>query len=388
MSLNLLHLSSGNLFGGVETFLRALGACRAPGLVHEFGFCFDAKAADAVRETGATVHRLPEARFSRPWTVLQTRRAARRLIRERRPDVVLCHSFWPHAVFAATVRKAGAPLVFWTHDTPKGEHWLERLAGRVPPDLAIANSHFTLTALPAIFPETVPRAMIRYPVEAPPPVPPETRAEVRRELQTAEDSVVIVQSCRMDPWKGHPQLIAALGRLRDVPGWTAWIAGGAQRPAEQTYLEALRAQAQGAGVMERIRWLGQRRDVPRLLAAADVHCQANRDPEPFGIAFIEALDAALPSVTMRMGGAAEIVDESCGILVDPGDISGLADALAALIADGDRRARLGAAGPARARALCDPATVLDVLRRRLADLAADGPGPGPIRRPAAVAGEI
>ena len=62
-------------------------------------------------------------------------------------------------------------------------------------------------------------------------------------------------------------------------------------------------------------------DVPRLLAAADIHCQPNISPEPFGIAFIEALAAGLPVVTSAIGGAIEIVDDTCGRLVpasDPG----------------------------------------------------------------------
>ena len=186
---------------------------------------------------------------------------------------MICHSFWPHAVFAPAVRRVGVPLVFWTHDTPRGDRWVERLAGRTVPDLAIANSRFTLAGLPTIFPDSVPREVIRYPVEPPEPAVLTTRAEVRREFQTPEDSVVIIQSCRMDAWKGHPQLIAALGRLRDRGDWTAWFAGGAQRPVEQTYVSELQAQAQAAGVIDRIRWLGQRSDVPRLLAAADIHCQ-------------------------------------------------------------------------------------------------------------------
>jgi glycosyltransferase involved in cell wall biosynthesis len=87
-----------------------------------------------------------------------------------------------------------------------------------------------------------------------------------------------------------------------------------------------------------------------------VHCQANITPESFGITYVEALAAGLPVVTSRFGGAMEIVDESCGVLVPPGDSNALAAALERLIVDRPLRAKLAAAAPARARTLSDPAT--------------------------------
>ena len=63
-------------------------------------------------------------------------------------------------------------------------------------------------------------------------------------------------------------------------------------------------------------------------------------------------------VSTRIGGAAEIIDGSCGVLVPPDDPPALAGALGALIDDPEARRRLGAAGPARARRLCDPAAAL------------------------------
>src|SRR5207302_1246255 len=107
-----------------------------------------------------------------------------------------------------------------------------------------------------------------------------------------------------------------------------------------------------------------------LLAAADIHCQPNTGPEPFGITFIEALYAGLPVVTTGIGGALEIVDGSCGILVEPGDPAALAAALGRLIEDRDLRARLGAAGPARAAALCEPRAQLQTLAHALTKLRA------------------
>jgi len=149
--------------------------------------------------------------------------------------------------------------------------------------------------------------------------------------------------------------------LRDLPNWIAWIVGGAQRPRELSYLNSLKKAAVTLGIANRVMFLGQRSDVPRILAAADIHCQPNTGPEPFGITFVEALYAGIPVVTTAMGGAQEIVDDSCGILVRPDDPEALAAALRHLVQEGGLRKRLGAAGPNRARQLCDPATQIAKL---------------------------
>jgi glycosyltransferase involved in cell wall biosynthesis len=193
------------------------------------------------------------------------------------------------------------------------------------------------------------------------------RSRLRAELGAGEGDVVIVQTSRMQGWKGQRLLLEALGRLRQLPGWRAWVAGGAQRPEEEAYLAGLRAQAQILGLTERVRFLGQRSDVPRLLRAADLHCQPNTDADSFGIAFVEALQAGLPVVTTAMGGPLEIVDATCGVLV-PAEPAPLAEALRRLIEDPGTRARLGAAGPARAATLCDPSVYLRSLDEALRDV--------------------
>ena len=162
----------------------------------------------------------------------------------------------------------------------------------------------------------------------------------------------------MEAWKGHTALIEALAALGHVPGWTAWIAGGAQRPSERVYVLSVRRAVTAAGLEPRVRFTGERADIARLAAAADIYCQVNRDPEPFGVAFIEALGAGLPVVTTAAGGAPEIVANDCGRLVAPGDTTALTTALSELIRSAPLRRTLGARGPARARALCDGPTQL------------------------------
>ena len=87
---------------------------------------------------------------------------------------------------------------------------------------------------------------------------------------------------------------------------------------------ALKTRAVSLGIADRVRFVGQRADVPQLMAAADIFCQPTRAPEPFGLVFVEALSQSLPVVTFAMGGPAEIVDETCGVLLPPGRTDELA----------------------------------------------------------------
>ena len=98
---------------------------------------------------------------------------------------------------------------------------------------------------------------------------------------------------------------------------------------------------------------------PQLLAGADMFCQPKQGPEPFGIVFMEALWAGCPVVTTAMGGALEILDESCGILAEPDSPDSLAAALDRLIQSPELARPVGAGGAsscsAALRAWCSDA---------------------------------
>ncbi|HEX5272185.1 MAG TPA: glycosyltransferase family 4 protein [Gemmataceae bacterium] len=367
-----LHVYAGNLFGGVENLLLTLARQRAlcPAMEPSFALCFEGRLSAGLRESGAAVHSPGPVRVSRPWTLWRARRRLRRLLGQERPDVVIHHGCWPHAVFAPVARSRSVPFVFWAHDLPTGRHWLERWARRTRPDLVLANSRATDAALVRLF-DDLPRAVLYCPVPAVRPDAGPNRARLRESLGTAPDSVVVLQASRLERWKGQALLLRALARLRHDPRWTCWLAGGPQRPAEAVYLAELRESAGDLGIAGRVRFLGERADVPGLLAAADIHCQPNTGPEPFGLAFVEALGAARPVVATALGGALEIIDDTCGLLVSP-DALPLAEGLRRLIHDAGLRARLGSAGPARARALCDPARQIGRLYELLAGVVGRG----------------
>jgi glycosyltransferase involved in cell wall biosynthesis len=363
--MRVLHVHSGNLYGGVETMLTTLARRRdaCPEMEPHFALCFEGRLGEELVASGARVHRLPNVRVSRPSTVLRARRALATLLRGERFDVVICHSSWSHAVFGKVVRAAHLALAFWSHDAATGTHWLERWARRTPPDLAVCNSDYTARALRSFFPDT--RAEVVYcPLDLPDLAPyrtPESRAAVRAELDTPPGAAVIIQVSRMEECKGHSLHLRALGSLLNREGWVCWMVGGGQRPQERSYEARLKAEADALGLTSRLRFPGQRRDVPRLLAAADIYSQPNTAPESFGLTLVEAMHAGLPVVTTAIGGACEVLDDSCGLLVPPDAPAELAAQLRRLLEDERLRTRFKETGPARARLLCDPRTQVEGL---------------------------
>lgn len=365
--MRVLHLVPGNLFGGVETFIAFLARERglAPDVDQHFALCFEGRLSEAISGTGAPLHLLGAMRTSRPWTVLRGRHELRALLARTHFDVALTHSSWSHAMFAPVLARAGIPIVFYLHGPIDGVVWLDRWAMRVRPTTMIGVSRDTLRTGRLLFP-TVAAEVLNYPIPASFALADDARASVRAELGAGADEVVLLQASRADRWKGHDRLLDALGLLRDVPGWTLWMAGGAQRPQERDFLAELKDQVQRLGLAKRVSFLGERRDVPRLLAGADVYCQANVGAEGFSLAFMEASAAGKPIVTTRLGGAPELIDETSGMLVPVGDSAAFAAALRRLIEDGELRLRMGVNARRRVWELCDPAARVRDLERILA----------------------
>jgi len=107
---------------------------------------------------------------------------------------------------------------------------------------------------------------------------------------------------------------------------------------------ALEEQARANGIADRVRFLGWRRDLDTLYAASDVFLLTSRN-EGTPVALIESLAAAVPGVSTDVGGVRDVVDnDRVGLLAPFGDARALAEHVDALLADRDRRRRMGEAG--------------------------------------------
>ena len=366
-TLKVLNVYAGNLYGGIESMLFTLARTKGevPGFDMDFALCFPGRLMDELRSTKATTHDLGPVRARYFWQVYRARHRLKTVLKKTRYDAVILHASWPYAIFAPVVRQAGIPLIYWQHDLASAnpQSKIEKVAARIKPNFIISNSHFSAKTLVNLFPQ-IPYKVLYYPVL--PSIPAadsaSQRTSVRQELQTPLDHVVITLTARLESWTGHHLLLDALSNLHDLPGWTAWIVGGPQRPAEHSYLAGLKQKAQQYAIEDRVVFVGQRNDVRRLLYASDIHCQPNTGPEPFGIAFIEALYCGLPLVTTAIGAAVEIVDTSCGQTVPADESKALSEALRELITNTTKRQTLSAYGPTRAADLCDPGKSIRELR--------------------------
>ncbi|MGH7316501.1 MAG: glycosyltransferase, partial [Candidatus Rokuibacteriota bacterium] len=147
------------------------------------------------------------------------------------------------------------------------------------------------------------------------------RRAARGALGIPEGSVAIGSVGRLDPVKDHAGLIQAFGGVSDDPRALLFIAGEGPCRAE---LEAL---IEARGLARRVRLLGERHDIPQVLAALDVFVLSSLG-EGIANAILEAMATGLPVVATRVGGNPElVVDASTGLLVPPRSPEALSSAL-------------------------------------------------------------
>jgi glycosyltransferase involved in cell wall biosynthesis len=152
--------------------------------------------------------------------------------------------------------------------------------------------------------------------------------ELRRALGLPAGPLVGVFS-RLAAWKGQHILVQALAEL---PGVNCIIAGDALF-GETEYAARLSRMVAELGLGDRVRFLGHRDDVPKLMKAVDVMVHPSIDPEPFGRTLVEAMLAGVPVVATNAGAAPDILEDGkAGTLIPPNDPHALAGALAAVLA--------------------------------------------------------
>ena len=344
--------------GGTEShLLELLPALEMRGF-EVASFCFTEKGAraDRLEQAGIAVHAAPEFGGRRKRSLLAPIRIAGgaatlfALVRRLRPSIMHFFLPGPYLAGAPVAIAARVPIKIMSRRSLNDyqRNWpgaaaAERLL-HSHMDALLGNARAVTAELKQ---EGVPKAKVhliyngvRLPASAP------SRAAARAALGLDQDAFVAVTVATLFPYKGHLDLIAALSQIapRLPEPWVVLLAGrdGGNRAA----IEAAIAEA---GLGAHIRLLGERDDVPALLAAADLGVLTPVRNEGFSNAILESMAAGLPMVVTDVGGNAEaVIDGETGLVVPPHDPEALETAILKLANDPELRRAMGRAGRVRA----------------------------------------
>jgi len=333
---------------------------------HEvIGACAEGPFLDLPRSEGFRVEHVPMARSLNPVAQAKCLAALVALMRREKPDLVHAHMPISGLLARAAARIAGVPRIAYTcHGflfNQPGPAWraklslaLERAAGRITDTyLTVSEEEAGDARRLGIHPNAVPVLNGRDPVRFHPDA--EARAAIRAEFSAADTDCVVVAVSRLVRHKGYPELLQA---MQATPAnCVLWVVGERLATDHGEDLDPHFARAEAA-LPGRVKRLGYRHDVPRILAAADAFALPSHF-EGLPMSIIEAMLTGLPVVATDIRGPREqVVEGETGFLVPPATVEPLAEALTKLAADAALRARLGKAGLARALDRFDEAKIV------------------------------
>lgn len=345
-TIHVVHLIEALEVGGVETNLASLlKRIRKGGFVLEV-WCLlvEGTVAAWMKREGIPVRSLGGKRNHTFFNIWRTYRA----LKHARPLILHCHDFPAGVIGRIAGILAGVPVLF-SHfyaprepsEVPSRDRWIESLLLRrteriFAGSLAVRENIASLYDLPIDKIELVYNC-----VESDLLSHPSDVLTVRAELGIKEGSFVITDISRLVPHKGHRVLFEAISRLVSQRQnlMVLLVGEGPERPA-------LEAEAKRLGLNGIVRFLGFREDLSNILALSDLVVLPSFR-EGFGIVLAEAGLFGKPVVATRTGGAKEVVlHGKTGFLVEPGDISALAEAIQTFLDHPELREVFGREGKA------------------------------------------
>ena len=164
------------------------------------------------------------------------------------------------------------------------------------------------------------------------------RRAVRQELAISEEEIVVSSAGKIHYGKGSLDLLSAFTSLAALYGGLKlmYIGEGEQRAEVEE-------EAGRLGLSHRVVCTGFRHDIERYMAAVDIFVLPSKTYESFGMVLIEAMATGIPVIGSRLGGIPEIIEHGTnGILVEPGNVEELTQAIKLLVDEPALRGRLAA----------------------------------------------
>lgn len=267
----------------------------------------------------------------------------RNYIRDQQFDIVHTHSFYPNVPGRIAAKLAGAPVIIahqhslFSQKCKRTKHkWYEKILAPFT-DKIIAVSHCVkedYVNYTGVSPQKV--EVIYNGIDLEPFTREYDIAQLKQELGI-EDRIIIGSIGRIRWVKNYPALIAAADKVRyAIPNVVFIIAGD----GPEHYKKKLISQIQQLNLQDYVKLIGYREDVPALIQMFDI-CVLPSRFEGFPGVVLEFLASRKPIVATNSGGHSEILkDGENGLLVTPGDVNQLAQAIVTLIKNQSLKKRL------------------------------------------------
>ncbi len=327
----------------------------------------DGPAADHFRALGVDVTYIPEAtafyRTSNPLQLLRFAAAsiigaARVGAYIRAQGIDLVHSTTAQCwVGGIAARLAGVPSIYHVHDvtlgSPRPVGWLMAQMMNLTSDRTLFVSEAARRAL-SLPSRAARRARVVHngvDINEFRPGLPFQAIHIELGLQPGQRIVAAIGD--FEERKGQEYLVRACVRVREVFRDVRFLfVGGVASGGRKTdYDQRMKNLAREMGVEANTMFVGRRSDIPALLNAVDLIVQPSL-AEAFPLAVLEAGACGVPVVASAIGGLLEIIaDGETGLLVPPGDVNALAEAIVALLWDEPRRRAMGIVARQRIKGL-------------------------------------
>lgn len=162
------------------------------------------------------------------------------------------------------------------------------------------------------------------------------RENVRKELGISDGEFVVITVAELIKRKNYETALKAFAKA-DIPNSRYVICGSG------TDLSELKRLCEEIRISDRVMFIGYRRDIYRLLGAADVFLFTSHQ-EGLPISVIEAMAGGLPCIVSDIRGNNQLISSENGIICRDNDVTGFAGALSLLYADESLRKKMGEAG--------------------------------------------
>lgn len=292
------------------------------------------------RALGIPVHVVPHFVMPiSPWEDTRGLIALTQLISRIKPDLVHTHTSKAGILGRMAARLTGIPSIFTAHTWcfSEGTSWKWKAVG-IPLEKLVATWSGAIINVSDANRQLALRHRIAQSAKlltihnGVPDTPHRAQPE-RAGVPT------IVMVARFAPQKAQAELLHAVKAI-ELPFRVAFVGDGATRPAHQALADKL-------GFGDRVDFLGERRDIAEILAAAQIFALPT-NWEGFPLTILEGMRAGLPVVASDVGGVGEaVVNGDTGFLVPAGATEQFGARLSQLLADPGMRRQQGAAGRAR-----------------------------------------